>query len=93
MANPVTTAAANVAGAHQAAQSAAKLAPKRDPRPVSIKRPDDELLLQSGAIEPADAARGLAGNDQEEAREDRQEHPAYRSGPQTGEAPRLDLNA
>ena len=91
MAIPATTAAANVAGAHQAAQTVAKAAPKREPRPANAKRADDELLLNSTAVEGAEAVRDLRGNSEEEAREDRQEHPAY-AQPDPDDRPRLDVS-
>jgi hypothetical protein len=54
-------------------------------------RRKDEVIVQTEAVE---AARRLAGNDQEEAHEDRQSHSQYTPGGNTapaGTRPQLDL--
>ncbi|MEX2220042.1 MAG: hypothetical protein WD749_14925 [Phycisphaerales bacterium] len=88
------SAAQSLAGLSQAerAEAGAK-------RPAAAKAADPPRKADADHVvvktETADAVRRLNANDQEEAREDRKEHPAYT--PQGGLAPggppgKLDLN-
>lgn len=87
---------ASVAGASQLTPTAAGAA--KAPSPVAkraVVRAEDQFSKESAEVEGADAVRAAGGNAEEEAREDRQEHPAYtpqgrkRSG---GDPPKLDIN-
>ncbi|MCW5775537.1 MAG: hypothetical protein KIS87_03700 [Phycisphaeraceae bacterium] len=71
-----TSAAQSVAGLHQAEQVAARDAARKEarrPRDPASTREQEEL----DRVEIAEAVRNLKDNAQEEAREDRQERPAY----------------
>lgn len=83
-----------MAGASGAERVAREGAPKEIQKPASRRtRPDkpDEIVVSTETI---DAVRNLKGNTQEEAHEDRQEHPAYTPGGRLTSDPaskRLDL--
>jgi hypothetical protein len=65
-----------IAGALGASQQAREV--RREP--PKAKRPEreaDEVITGAERVEKTDRARALAGNDQEDAREDRQENGAY----------------
>jgi hypothetical protein len=85
--------AQSVSGLSQAEKIEAR--EKRPEKPTAAQRRTrkDETDLVTVDTETADAVRDLKGNDQEEAREDRQEHPAYDGqGTVKGEArARLDV--
>lgn len=69
-----TNLGASVAGS-QAAERAARDVPKPGPRVGATRRREtDELIVGAEETAPTQAIRGLEGNDQEEAREDRQQH-------------------
>ncbi len=81
---PGANIASSIAGAFQAKsrEAASKLRAKRhEPAPELDRASADE---EAAETEISQAARRAAGNDQEEAHEDRQEHDAQRR-------PRLDL--
>lgn len=74
-----TSAAQSVAGTHQAEQVAARGVTRKEarrPRGPASTREQEEL----DRVEIAEAVRNLKDNAQEEAREDRQECPAYDPG-------------
>jgi hypothetical protein len=84
--------AQSIAGSAQAERS--QVQEKRSEASRSSEnraRRKDEVIVKTEAVE---AARRLAGNDQEEAHEDRQSHSQYTPGgnaaPHAGE-PKLDL--
>lgn len=70
--------AQSVAGVPQAER--AEGADRKRIQPVKarpVKRSNDEYDHHVSDVEAPDAVRNLAGNDQEQAHEDRQEHPPY----------------
>lgn len=73
-----TNVAQSLAGASQAERSQVQEKRGEDIRKADArKRRADEVVVKTEAVE---AARRLAGNDQEEAREDRQSHAQYGPG-------------
>jgi hypothetical protein len=85
--------AQSVAGLSQAERAEAKVKGPAAPREARLARKDDKDRVVVHT-ETVDAARGLKSNDQEEAHEDRQEHPGYTpQGAKGGSTPpaRLDL--
>lgn len=73
-------------------QQTEKVAPRPQPEPPKkgreIRRETKDRVELVDAAEAVDAVKGLAANDQEDAREDHQE----RDGPQKSSArPRLDI--
>src|SRR5438128_1110562 len=68
--------AQSVARLSQAERAETKAKRPASPKETKGGRPDDEDRVVVNT-ETADAVRGLKSNDQEEAREDRQEHPGY----------------
>lgn len=90
---PGANLASSIVGAADAKSrdAAAKLRAKRQaPRPEAGRPYGDEAIVHT---EASDAVRSMKGNDQEEAREDREEHAGY--NPHAGDQPRprptLDL--
>jgi hypothetical protein len=86
--------AQSLAGLSQAEKLEAK--EKRPPQPKAVERRTrkDEFDLVVVDTEHADAVRGLKSNDQEDAREDRQESGGYTqqgSRADQGEAGKLDI--
>jgi hypothetical protein len=79
--------AQSIAGLPQAERvEAREKKPERATAAQKARREErDTVTVQT---ETADAVRNLKGNDQEDAREDRQEHP---QGNATPERPRLDI--
>ncbi|MCC6659442.1 MAG: hypothetical protein IT437_01015 [Phycisphaerales bacterium] len=73
-----TNVAQSIAGAGQAERIEAgerKKAERADPRQARLRKDQhDTVTVEAETLE---AVRHLAGNDQEQAREDRQEHPSY----------------
>lgn len=87
-----TSVTQSVAGLSQAERAEARQ--KRPERsagaPRNVRR--DEADTVTVQAETADAVRNLAGNDQEDAREDRQEHPGYSdSEAAADQRPHLDI--
>lgn len=70
-------AAAAAAGTMNAANAAHRSSASRDAtqRAGPLRRDEDQALF---SVQPDAAVRGLAGNEQEDARGDHQEHPSYR---------------
>ncbi|MFO0831598.1 MAG: hypothetical protein U0637_07115 [Phycisphaerales bacterium] len=67
-----------IAGAHAAAGTPAARPAKRAPEhPRRAPRSDDEYIAGAEGAGDAEHVRRIASNDQEDAREDRQEHPTY----------------
>lgn len=89
-----TSVGQSVAGAGNAERIATREKAARPPERTAARRtrPDqpDEVVVNT---ESADAVRNLAGNNQEEAQEDRQEHPGYLpNGRSAGEGPHKKLD-
>lgn len=84
----------SIAGLNNAERAVRDAAPKEAQKPAGRRtRPDqpDEIVVSTETI---DAVRNLKGNTQEEAHEDRREHPAYTPGGQLSSDPkskRVDL--
>jgi hypothetical protein len=74
--NVPNIAAAAAAGTLNAANAAHRSSASRDAtqRPGPLRRDEDRALF---SVQPDAAVRGLAGNEQEDARGDHQEHPSY----------------
>lgn len=73
-----TSVAQSAAGAPQAERTEAADRRRAEPaRARPVKRSADEYDHPAADVDAPDAVRHLAGNDQEQAREDRREHPAY----------------
>jgi hypothetical protein len=68
--------AQSIAGLSQAERAETKAKAPAAPKDAKPSRKDDKDRVVVDT-ETADAVRGLKSNDQEEAREDRQEHPGY----------------
>lgn len=78
-----TNVAQSLAGAGQAERSQVQEKRNEDVRRAEKRtKKSDEVVVR---IEAVEAARRLAGNDQEEAREDRHSHTPYTPGGQTHE--------
>lgn len=70
----------SIAGLNNAERASRDTAPKAAEKPAARRtRPEkpDEIVVST---ETVDAVRNLKGNKEEEAREDREEHPAYTPG-------------
>jgi hypothetical protein len=86
--------AQSMAGAPLSERTPARAADK----PASKKargRDQDELIMDTGAVDSDRAVRSAKSNEEEDAREDHQEHPAYTAKGKVkkgGKAPRLDIN-
>ena len=88
---PGASIVSSIAGAAEAKarEAAAKLRAKRhEPDPEIDKPYGDEAVAQT---ELSQAAREAAGNDQEEAHEDREEHMGQNAGRSAPRRPRIDL--
>lgn len=73
-----TSVAQSAAGAPHAERTEAAERRRAEPvRARAAKRSADEYDQPVSDVDSPDAVRHLAGNDQEQAREDRREHPAY----------------
>jgi hypothetical protein len=88
--------ASSVAGAPQAEHQAVQRAGREDRDRARTRRADrQDPEAPVDHVELTDAVRSLKDNTQEEATEDRQEHPQYGSGgrlvQQRDGAPRLDV--
>ena len=86
--------AQSVAAVPVAERAAVRNAPRKVERASVRKHSDDEVLVEPTSVEAAEAVRNLAGNDQEESHQDRQEHGGYTAeGRLTpdADAPRLDV--
>jgi len=88
--------ASSVSGSQQAERAQAKATDKaeRDKRGArAAGRPEDEYE-HVDQVEGSEAPRSLAGNEREEAHEDRQEQAGYRQGanaPNDEDRPRIDV--
>lgn len=84
-----------IAGAQQSERAALREAEKQKPiRPA--RRAADGFEADVANVETADAVRNLAGNAEEEAHEDRREHPGYSPSPSpndTDRPPAIDVQA
>ena len=69
--------AQSLAGLSQAEKIEARDKRPAQPKAVERRARKDEYDHVAVETDTAEAVRGLASNDQEEAREDRQEHPQY----------------
>jgi hypothetical protein len=75
---PNTPANQAIAGAHAAANASAQRPARRNAeRTQRAARADDEFIAGAEKAGEAEHLRRIAGNDQEDAREDHQEHPSY----------------
>lgn len=75
---PNTPASQSIAGAHAVANSsAARPVRKGSDRAERPARAADEFIAGAEEVVEVEHLRRIAGNDQEDAREDHQEHPAY----------------
>ncbi len=90
-----TNAIASIAGAQQAAQVASHASkPKPAAKSQRARRREDEIILETPAVTEAEELHSLSSNDQEDAHEDHQQHPAYTADGRKhddAEPPRLDL--
>ena len=89
-----TNLAQSLAGVSQAEKLEARDKRPKEPKAANRRARKDEYDQVTVETESADALRPLASNDQEEAREDRQEHPQYDpSGAKPGDTPppKLDI--
>jgi hypothetical protein len=84
-----TTPTPPVPGLSAAERSAARDRKAGPARGVTAKRAEDTVTV---ATESDGAVRGLAGNGQEEAHEDRQEHPQYTPGGELAKDKRPSLD-
>lgn len=86
--------AQSVAGLSQAEKIEAREKRPSEPKSVQRRTRKDEFDHTVAEVDTAQAVRGLKGNDQEEAHEDRQEHASYnqQGAPRPdGETPKLDI--
>ena len=66
---------AGSAGAERVESGERKRSERADPRQARVRKDQhDTVTVETETLE---SVRNLAGNDQEQAREDRQEHPSY----------------
>lgn len=89
-----TPAAHSLAGLSEAERAALRQRRGSTPSAATVRTRPDETDLIVVSTEGVDPIRSLKGNDQQEAREDRQEHGAYLlPGCIPPGSPRLDLEA
>ncbi len=73
-----TPATQGLAGAHAAAHQAQARPIRKEPgRDNKPGRAEDEVIMGAERAASVERVHSLAGNDQEDARQDHQEHPAY----------------
>lgn len=87
--------AQSIAAIPVAERAAVRQAARRPGERAAVRRhAEDEVIVEPTAVEAAEATRNLAGNEQEESHQDRQQHAGYTADgkPATDEdTPRLDV--
>ncbi len=83
----------SLAGSEVTERVAARDVGKKKSAPVGRVRKQDEVDLKTAGPDGLDPARRLAGNAEEEAQQDKAEHPVYGKKPQPKKpkSPTLDL--
>jgi len=86
-----------MAAVQVAERASVRQATRRLGERAAVRRHDsDEVIVEPTAVEAAEQARNLAGNDQEESHQDRQQHASYTADGRPAaddETPRLDVSA